>query len=346
MNVKAFLDSLEKDNFPPIVFVQGSEEYLHSLVKEKVTKLMLGDNKNEFNFGVFDMETTSLDQALEEAESLPFFDSYRLLMIENPYFLTGERSKADIDHDVDWLIEYIKNPADFTYLIIFAPYEKVDGRKKIVKTLKKEAVVIDANPPYENEIKDYVGSYLSEEGYKITPQGLERLLQLSDAQITKIMGELEKLKVYKIETKEITAEDVDALVPIQLEQNVFELNDLVLKRDVDGAITLFQDLLLQGEDPIKLIALMSSQFRILLQSKILKEKGYQQNEMAKVLKVHPYRIKIALQQVRYFPKHILSAAHRGLIDADYHIKSGKIDPEVQFELFVIQFSDKELQRNL
>ncbi|MDN6326621.1 MAG: DNA polymerase III subunit delta, partial [Alkalibacterium sp.] len=118
----------------------------------------------------------------------------------------------------------------------------------------------------------------------------------------------------------------------------FELNERVLKKNVKQSIELYQDLLHQKEDPIKMLALMIGQFRLLLQVKILKKKGYQQADIAGILKIHPYRVKLALQTEKRFKQTTLSSAHRYLINADYKIKSGKMDPKIQIELFIWKFS--------
>lgn len=39
----------------------------------------------------FDMEENGLGAVIDEAETLPFFGDYRLIFVEKPYFLTGEK---------------------------------------------------------------------------------------------------------------------------------------------------------------------------------------------------------------------------------------------------------------
>ena len=144
------------------------------------------------------------------------------------------------------------------------------------------------------------------------------------------------------ETKFITIEAVQELVAKSLEQNIFALNEYVLKKDVGQALNLYQDLLLQKEDPIKINAIMTAQFRLLIQVKILEKKGYQQGDIAKLLKTHPYRVKLAIQQMRKIKEYALVEAYNGLIDAEYRLKTGKGDKEMQFELFVLQYAQKKL----
>lgn len=339
MSIGSDIADIRKGNVAPLNVVLGTEEYLMEMIRKAFVQGVLNGEEDEFNFGRFDMETTSLGSALEEAESFPFFGDQRLIFIDHPYFFTGEKVKNGPEHDVGWLEEYLTHPSDFSVVVFFAPYEKLDRRKKISKLLKKNAHIISVQPMKEKETKQYIKDYLSTEQFAIQPQAFEKLFQLTDGKLTRIMNELDKLMVYRNESRTIQAQDVKDLVPKSLDQNIFELNDKVLKRDAEGALELYSDLLLQKEEPIKIIALMISQFRLLLQVKILRKKGYQQAEIASVLKVHPYRVKLAARQERQFDQETLSRAHRGLIEADYQMKTGKVDQILQFELFILKFAE-------
>ncbi|WP_028273769.1 DNA polymerase III subunit delta [Atopococcus tabaci] len=346
MGIGEELAAIRKGNLAPVYLVSGTEEYLMNLTRDAFITGALGGMKDEFNFGRFDMETLSVASALEEAESFPFFGDRRLVMVDNPYFLTSEKPKNVPEQDLDWLLSYVKQPADFTVFVIFAPYEKLDQRKKISKVLKKEAKLIDVQPMDEKRTKQYVKEFLAAEEVAIKSEAFELLFQLTGGSLSKIMNELEKLILYTNESRIITKQAVRNLVPKSLEQNIFELNEKVLKKDVQGALDLYADLLLQKEEPIKIIALMISQFRLLLQVKILREKGYQQSEIASVLKVHPYRVKLAAQQERKFDKESLSKAHIGLIESDYKMKTGQADQKLQFELFVLKFAERQKRMSM
>lgn len=341
IELKKQIKAIENKTYSAVYLVQGTEQYLSEKVKFAFINSVLDDEVSEFNFGQFDMRETTIDVALQEAESFPFFGDKRLVFVQSPYFLTGKTITNGPDHDMSYLESYLGNPSDFSVLVIFAAYEKLDKRKKITKTLLKQAEIINIEPLNEKSVYDLVKSTCETEGYSIDSDALDKLIQLTDRNLSKSMTELDKLMIYHHQDKQITLSTVEQLVPKTLEQNIFELNDLVLSKKVQESVELYQDLLTQKEDPIKIIALMIGQFRLLLQVKILRRKGYQQADIAKILKVHPFRVKLALQKEKKFEQKILSKAHHHLIDADYLIKSGKVNPELQVELFILKFSDDQ-----
>lgn len=338
MNYTAEMAKITKGQFSPVYLFLGTESYLADSAKQTLIQATLAEDERDLNFGIYDMEEVPVGVALDDAESVPFFGDKRLVIMDRPNFFTAEKSKQKIDHDLVWLENYLKNPPGFTILAFFAPYEKLDERKKITKLLKKTATVIEVNTLSEKEVRHFLKDTIANEGYTMTPEAFELFIQLTDAKLSTAMSELPKLLLFSSDTKQITKSAVNDLVAKSLEQNIFALVEYVLKRQTANALSLYQDLLLQKEDPIKINAILMTQFRLLLQVKFLEKKGYQQGDSAGMLKVHPYRVKLAIQQARKFSEKVLVSAFEGLVDAEYRLKTGQGDKEMQFELFVLQFA--------
>ena len=146
--------------------------------------------------------------------------------------MTGEAKKVKLEHDLDELIAYVNDPEPTTVLVLMAPYAKLDERKKVVKQIKQKAVVVDNSPLTEMAVRKHLLAELAQKGYTIDPRALEILLQRTDANLTAIANELPKLLLVA-EDKQITVNEVSAMVSRSLEQNVFDLVELVLQKDTD-----------------------------------------------------------------------------------------------------------------
>ena len=338
MNLQEALKQIRQQQFQSIYLVQGTETYLAELFKTELMKQLIHTEDDQFNYASFDMEEQPLAAAIEEAETIPFFGDYRLVFIENPYFLTAERKNTGLDHDLASLIRYLEEPSPSTIFVFSANYEKLDERKKITKALKKQATLINVQPMPENEIRQYLSQTIESEGYEIRPEAFELLLQRTDYKLTSLMGEIQKLFLYATETKVVTLDSVKELVPKSLEHNVFDLTSEVMSGHSETAIQLYEDLLLQGEETIKLNAILLTQIRLLLQTKILSNLGYQQANIAETLKIHPYRVKLAMQQVRTFDLQRLEVIYDELVENDYRMKTGQMDKELLFQLFILKLS--------
>ena len=95
-------------------------------------------------------------------------------------------------------------------------------------------------------------------------------------------------------------------------------------------------MLKRNEEPIKILIILANQFRIMYQAKELYSKGYSGNDIAKILDIHPYRIKLALEKnYNYSSKKLLSYLE-ALANLDYSIKTGMIDASLGLELFIME----------
>ena len=84
---------------------------------------------------------------------------------------------------------------------------------------------------------------------------LDQLLLKSGYDFGELQKNLALLQAYK-EDGQITLEDIEEVVPKTLQDNIFDLTQMILKRQIDQARNLVKDLRLQGEDEIKLIAIL------------------------------------------------------------------------------------------
>lgn len=320
-----------------VYLILGQADYLQRRLKAGF-KQVVPTEEQTMNFASYDMDTVPLAVALDDAMAAPFFGERRVVCIDNPQFLTGETKKQKVDHDIDSLQTYLGSPMPSTVLVFFAPYEKLDGRKKVSKQLKKVATTIEIGNFSERDVRQFVTNQLKQDGYTMAPAALNELIQRTDADLTLMMSELPKLELFALPQKTIERDAVTGLVTQTLTQNVFDLVNRVLAKNTAGAVTLYRELLQAKEEPLRINAILQGQFRLLIQTKVLAKQGYSQGKLASILKVHPYRIKLALQSQRRFLLTDLNRAYLGLFRVEQQMKSSTMDPEMLFSLFMTQFA--------
>lgn len=340
MEIAELKKKLQKNDIAPIYLVLGQEDQLIKQAKMMFLNL-LTEAEQSMNFGTYDMTVDPLGAALDDATSVPFLGDRRLVFITKPYFLTSENVKTTFEQDINGFQDYLQHPLASTVLVIFAKVDKLDGRKKISKLTQKNAILINAAKLNGQAMTAQVDQLVAQKGYQLSQDSKDLLIQRSDGDFSAVVANLEKLFLAAEDDRTITKAMVTDLVSPTLENNIFDLVDHVLHKDIQKAITLYQDLLLNKEEPIKINSILLMQFRLLLQVKILSKKGMTQGNLTKVLKVHPYRIKLALRTVHQFSQTDLSQAFLGLQDNDYQMKSGAVDKVLLFEMFLLKFANKD-----
>ncbi|WP_163653032.1 DNA polymerase III subunit delta [Listeria sp. PSOL-1] len=332
---------IEAGELSSVYLIVGTEDYIINETKNKILAASLNEEEMEFNYVHFDLEDTSIDEVLEEAETLPFFGDKRIVIASNPFFLTTEKTKSKIEHHTKKLEAYLQDPADYSILIFVARVDKLDERKKLTKLIKQQATIIEAKRPNEAGFIKWIQNTITVTQFKMDQPSIIRLMELTGGNLTTAMNELQKQMLYKFATKEILIADVELLVVRSLEENIFLLIDKIIAVDIASALRIYYDLLKQKEEPIKIMALIASQFRLLTQLKILEKQGYSAQQAASKLKVHPFRVKMATKQARAFAEEELESLLLRLSEIDLEMKSGYGNKEQKFEWFLFELSDKK-----
>ncbi|WP_251520384.1 MULTISPECIES: DNA polymerase III subunit delta [unclassified Staphylococcus] len=318
-----------------IIVLYGEVPELIEKKSEELIDQYLDEPKDDFNFVKFNLYETEISQIIEEALTMPLFSTQKALLIQNAFVFTGEKPPKDINHNLEALKEFIEK-YDGESLIIFEVYNtKLDERKKLVKTLKKNAQLKKIEQMSEEEIKKWILNQLHNNYKDIKRDGLDLFIELTGVNYNIVKQELEKLMLFLGDRPTINKQDVNQIVNRSLEQNVFLLTDYIQKNKKDKAIQLVKDLIAMKEEPIKLLALITSNYRLFYQSKILSQKGYSGQQIAKTISVHPYRVKLALNQARYYQLEDLLNIIDSCAETDYKLKSSYMDKHLILELFIL-----------
>jgi DNA polymerase III subunit delta len=329
---------IKKKQFAPIYLLYGTESFLIHETKQLFLTHVLDEDELDFNFSTYDLEETPIELVLEDAETLPFLGEKKLIFLHNPGFLTAEKTKDKIEHNLSKLEDYLKRPAPFTILVLIAPYEKLDERKKLTKELKRTTVVFEAKKLLEPELKQWIVERASFHRVNIEEKAIERMIDLVGANLFILTSELDKLALYLGESKAINVAIIEELVSKSLEQNIFSLIDKIVNRNVQEALRIYYDLLKQNEEPLKILALITGQFRLIYQVKELSRKGYGQQQIAGFLKTHPYRVKLAAGQTGKFSDEELTQIMSQLAEADLQMKTGGMNKGMLLELFLFRLN--------
>lgn len=331
---------IKKKQFAPIYVLYGTEGFLINETKQLLMEQVLDGEQTDFNLSTYDLEETPIEVAIEDAETFPFMGDKRLIILNNPSFLTAEKSKSKVEHNLKKLEVYIKEPAPYSIVVFSGSYEKLDERKKITKELKRNGTVVEAKKLNEQELKGWIKERAAYHGVVIDEDAIEHLLTLAGTNLFMLTTEVDKLALFSVEEKHIHTEMVENLVSRSLEQNIFALVDKIVNRRIDQAFRIYYDLLKQNEEPIKILSIISGQFRLIYQVKELSRKGYGQQQIAGFIKVHPFRVKLAAGQAKLFKDEELAKIMDKLADADYQAKTGGMSKELLVEMFLFSLHDK------
>ena len=289
-----------------------------SIINDKINNIINKYNIVDNNIIKYDLED-NLDNIIEEASMISLFGNTKLILINTTF-------KEDID--IDKLDDYLNNYNKNSY-IVFISNDKVDTRRKLYKLITKYGTIEEVNND-DNYIRSYIKEYIKD--YKID---INYFLSKVSDNLDDIKNELDKLMLYRMEDKNITNKDIDDLVISNIEEDIFALTDSVITNNIDKSITLYNKFMDKNYEPIYIIGLLGNQFSLLYQVKKLYNMGKSNNDIASILGVHPYRVKLAIQNSYYYTEEDLIKYIYKLGNLDKDIKTGNIDKTLGLELFLI-----------
>ena len=330
-------------NLPSLTLFTGVDQGQYDIMKTQVLK-QIGYDPADLNFAYFDMKEVDYKSLELELVSLPFFADEKIVILDHFVDITTAKKRYLTDDELKSFEDYLENPLPSSKLVIFSE-GKLDSKRRLVKLLKRDAKVFEAIEPKEQEIRAYFQKWAQELGLTFAGKSFEQLLIKSGFQFSEIQKNLLFLQAYK-DNGVITEEDIVEAIPKTLQDNIFDLTQLILGKKIDQARDLVKDLTLQGEDEIKLIAIMLGQFRLYTQVKILLESGQTESQMVSSLghylgrNPNPYQIKFALRDTRALSLNFLQDSIRYLIQADYQIKTGVYEKGYLFEKALLQIASQ------
>lgn len=305
-----------------IYLLYGTKDFQ---IKEEIKKL--SKNIDNMNITQYDLNNDALEIALEDAKTISLFSNQKVVIIDNANMFTGSTSK-----DSELIENYLNNYNDNTILILIVHNEKIDTRKKINKLIKKVGQVKEFNE--DLNCTSLVKKLLKD--YNIEDKTIKLFIDRVGNNPLIIQNEINKIKIYKNEDKNITSEDILNLTIKLIEIDIFKLIDYIVQKNKEKALELYYEMLKMNEEPLKIVVILANQFRIMYQAKELIKKGYSEKDIASILKIHPYRVKLAIQNSRNYKSETLLKYLNDLADIDIGIKTGKLNKDLALELFILK----------
>lgn len=304
------------------------------LVEKQLNKI-INDLKVNQEIEIFDYngldKDFNVEVMLNELNTFPFLSDHKVIVLSNPNFLSakGTLSESSINN----LEAYMKSPASFSTLIIYVDQFKVDNRKKITKVVKKHAKVFEPEVLDERAVSSIIRNDLAKNKINIQNNALQELVKRVFPNFDNWPQELEKLTLYN--KKNLELQDIEVLINMSDEDNVFLLVNGVLDKNLHLSLNTYRNLPQKEREPIAMIMLLASQFRLIHQVQTLLNGNIPPKEIAISLKVHPYRVTVAQKSARKYSSQQILKVLSDLSDLEQNIKNGNVNPDIGFELFLV-----------
>lgn len=331
MDALAFLDRSDNAKVQPVYVLHGDEEFLKRQAFQAVRRLVLPAEDGEFGLAIHDGEKASFASVRDEVGTLPFLGTRRLVMVENADpFVTRHRAALE---------KYVGEPSRTGVLVLAVKTWPANTR---LAKLVNDAGTVSCKAPASHKLPEWCARWAKQAHGKDMPLPAARLLvDLVGPEMGLLDQELAKLAVYVGKAPRLEQADVDRLVGSSRAESIWKIFDAVGAGHTGEALMILDTLLVQGEEPLRILGAFSMQLRRLAQAARLHFQGQALGTALEQAGIVPFARQAAEQQLRHLGRRRIDRLYDWLLEADLGLKgSSQLPPRALLERFVIRLARK------
>ena len=262
---------------------------------------------------------------------------------------------------IDFFEEAIKHnffeelPAQAENIVIVSLQKQLDGRTKMGKFFKANAVCYFAEPLDFQETTNWIINFIAKHDKTINKELAEEFIRYTGkidwknvfpgrggvidwGRVSQNYGsagenlwqfsqELKKIILFN-EDREISRENLLAVSTPQYQAIIWDFLDYFSNQERAKTMQHLDKLITLNNSPHQILALIISQIRLLTQVSIARAEGMNDSEIISQSGVHPFRLKKIMEQSRNFSTQKCQKLYQQLLNLDRKLKTGKISISV------------------
>lgn len=316
-----------------IYFFYGDEEFN---ISNEIKKFKAKLDKNFIEMSYKYYNNPKFPDLVVALRSQPMMFGKMLIEINCLSYLSGKNSEDGgfDDKQIAQITEALDNCNENIDIIFVAQLppdsqKKIDKRKKLFKTLSKyNAQEFLQIPSYKTaELESWIKNQAKNKEMKLSDDVISEILIQVGANLRMLDSELEKLKVF-VGKNNITKDMVKEICVTN--EDLFVFADYLVGENKAKALEEYQKLLTK-KHPLEILSVLHTLLHGRIQIKAYATK-YSPDDIAKMINMHPYRVKLELQKLKNTTLKNLVKLKKNLTDAEYKIKSGQATLELEKEV--------------
>jgi DNA polymerase-3 subunit delta len=301
--------------------ITGVDEYLVTTANKMILKSanieVLDLNLIKFSEGVIDC-----NDIIRACDTMPVFSDKKVVTL---YLRLAKKTELK---NVKLLNDYIANPNPSTILII-----SIGSNEDDFGIDKKNIEVVDCNRLDIKFVEAKINSVLKGKNKSISTTAMKLLIEYCLCDMAKIMVEVDKLISFVGDRVTIEDKDIEEIVTRSIEYQVYELTDALAKKNSVKVYSILNDMKAKKDEYKTLPALIFAHFRRLFH--IALNSGTSNAELAKMLGVKEFAVKMSQTQAKMFSKSALKKINSLCTTLDFDLKQSNISIENTVELIVL-----------
>lgn len=235
LSYREVLSEIKKKKFAPVYILMGEEPYYIDLLADALIDNVVDEDDRDFNCEIYYGSDTDISVVAGAAQQFPVMAERKLVMLKEAQSMV--RAKSQLEK----IAPYLENHNSSTVLVIIYKGENIPATSPLMKAAAKasDTTIVFKSP----KIRDYnlaghLRDYCASKGLGIDDKAASILCEYIGSPLSKLFGEVDKLKVAIGERSRITPQDIEDNIGISKDFNNFELIAAIADKNYPKAMMI------------------------------------------------------------------------------------------------------------
>lgn len=318
-----------------IIFLYGPDTFRsRRLLHEMKDKFIKDADQEGDSLGIVDGQNATISEINEKINTGSLFTKKRMVIIEGIF----KNKKTTIFAELLGILQKVES--DDEKVIIIRESElgtkeaslKADA-KKLFNYLLKQKYVQEFKFLKDNSLLSFIKKEAALYEKDISTQAATEIVKRTGGDLWLATQGIKKAALASNE-KMISLELIKEMTTETFSEDIFSLTDALGARNKKLALKILEEQYLAGASDEYLIAMLTRQFKILLQLSEAQTNKLSPDKIALDLKMHPFVVKKGLAQARNFTSAQLLSYLNLLLKFDFANKTGGSDIKTELTLLI------------
>jgi DNA polymerase-3 subunit delta len=310
-SIMEIVGKVDKGNLLPVYYLFGEDNYLLQSALSTIETATAPLISSEFDRQTFYGDDKSLSDVLDFASAFPFGSEKKLLIFKQ--FEKVKNKKP--------LKEYTNSPVDFSVIVLIHNGSISNLETEPYKSMIKHNWIFEAKELKGKALITWIINYTAKKGKTISEENAQMLIDISGENRNMLESQLDKINIFINEEKEITLGHIQSLSAKLKQHTVFDLQNVLGRKDKANTIKIAFNLLDNGAEPVFIVAMLTRYFTGISKVNELNKLKLPVQQAARFAGTHYFYYKNYQQARTMYSDSDLANVFRALLKADLSIKT-------------------------
>ncbi len=317
-----------RQQWKSIYLFAGSEEFLIDQALRQATAQWVPDDLDGLRKERLDFSQDSVEAFSEACRTPPFLGGHKVIRVDHATAL----SAADQEIAADILA---KLSPDVRVLMLWGKEwrQRDDLKKHLVQAALEGGHVVVFWPLYPDQARRWAMSRIRQYRKSLSEEAASWLVEQQGENLQTLDQELIKCSLYVGDRPDIELEDVQASAGYEKASSPFDWLSAIRRKQIQEAARVLECLLDEGEEPVRLLALVSRTLRDWLSTK---NSGENASLLAMRFHIRRGEENLFVRELGRWSEAELVAGIGDCVNAEQSIKSGKEQPDMALTLLTLR----------